>query len=100
MVPAMKPTKFMTNSPMMASQLNLRCKGDHKHQHLVGNRCRDAAFYPVPLVKAMLKGITLQAEDDYRLGVCKKIAQLSGNPESFQHVVLEASPTPDGQIRP
>ena len=64
MVPAMKPTRFMTNASSMAGQLNLRCKRNYEHQRLVGNRCKDAAFYPMPLVKAMLKGISLQHEQD------------------------------------
>ena len=29
-----------------------------------GSRCRDAAFYPVPLVKPMLKGISVTADAD------------------------------------
>jgi hypothetical protein len=77
MVPAMKPTRFMTNSSLMADQLNLRCKRDHEHQQLVGNRCKDAAFYPMPLVKAMLKGISLQHEQDRRMG---SVHQLSNVP--------------------
>ena len=28
---------------------------------MVGNRAKDAAFYPVPLVRAILKGISMQA---------------------------------------
>ena len=73
MVPAMKPTKFMTNSAAMADQLSQRCRGGHVHQHLVGNRCRDAAFYPLPLVQAMLRGITLQSHQDRRLGPANKM---------------------------
>ena len=53
----------------MASQLNKRCRGDHKHQPRVGNRCRDAACYPAPSIKAMLRGITLQAVQDKKLSV-------------------------------
>ena len=30
---------------------------DHEHQHLVGGRCAAAAFYPLPLVRAILRGI-------------------------------------------
>ena len=44
MVPALRPTKWLTNSSIMASQLDKKCKFDHKHQHLVGGRCKDAAF--------------------------------------------------------
>ena len=50
----------------MAAQLNKRCKRDHVHQALDGGRCRDAAFYPAPLVRAILKGMVLQAEEDHR----------------------------------
>ena len=64
MMPALKPTKFLTNSPLMASQLQLKCKRDHKHQPLVGGRCRDASFYPPGLVRAILKGMILQTKED------------------------------------
>ena len=61
MVPALKPTKFLTNSLVMSEQLQKKCDGSHSHQHLTGGRCKDAAFYPLPLVRAILKGIALQA---------------------------------------
>ena len=67
LMPALKPTRFMTNSHIMSRQLDKRCPKDHVHQQLVGNRCKDAAFYPAPLVKAMLKGITLQFEHDRQM---------------------------------
>ena len=57
MVPALKPTKWLTNSQIMSEQLNKRSDGSHQHQHLTGARCKDAAYYPIPLVRAMLKGI-------------------------------------------
>ena len=38
---AMKPTKFMSNSPQMLQQLSKRCDHSHKHQHLVGGRCAE-----------------------------------------------------------
>ena len=66
MVPALKPTKFMTNSQVMRDQLGRRCSRDHVHQPLVGGRCKNAAFYPVKLVKAILRGIALQAEQDFQ----------------------------------
>ena len=47
----------MSNSPQMLRQLSRRCDHSHKHQHLVGGRCADAAFYPLPLIRAMLNGI-------------------------------------------
>ena len=63
MMPALKPTKFLTNSEVMARQLSLRCPKNHDHQPLVGGRCKDAAMYPIDLVKAILKGISLQAKE-------------------------------------
>ena len=64
-LPAFKLTKCLTNSAIMAAQLNKRCKRDHVHQPLEGGRCRDAAFYPAPLVRAVLKGMVLQTEEDH-----------------------------------
>ena len=48
----------------MAEKLGKKCDFKHRHQHLVGGRCRDAAFYPAPLVKAILDGIATQASAD------------------------------------
>ena len=55
--PAMKPNKFMTSSIHMARQLQKRCDHSHVHQQLVGGRCKDAAYYPLPLIRAMLHGM-------------------------------------------
>ena len=55
LVPALKPTKWLTNSQVMSEQLSKRCDGSHQHQHLTGGRCKDAAFYPLPLVRSILK---------------------------------------------
>lgn len=65
MMPALKPTKFQTNSKLTLEQLQRRCNHQHKHQGLVGGRARDAAFNPAGLVRAMLRGMTLQAEEDH-----------------------------------
>ena len=46
----------------MKYQLSLQCDKSHVHQPLVGGRCRDAAFYPLPLAKAILEGIALTAD--------------------------------------
>ena len=61
----MKPTRFLSSSPHMTAQLDRRCDRSHNHQHLTGGRCADAAFYPLPLIQAILKGIkaTTTAED-------------------------------------
>ena len=55
--PSMKPTKFLASSIFMAKRLQARCDHSHVHQQLTGGRCKDAAYYPLPLIRAILKGI-------------------------------------------
>jgi len=62
--PAMKPTRFMTTSQAMADCLDRRCDRSHKHQHLAGGRAAEAAFYPLPLIQAILKGIRATADSE------------------------------------
>ena len=64
--PAKKATRFMTNSVHMSRQLCKVCDGSHIHQHLIGGRCAAAAFYPMPLVRAILSGMRDQSEHDRR----------------------------------
>ena len=63
--PRLKPTRFMSNSVPMPKQLSKICKGDHDHQPLLGGRAASAAFYPLPLIRAILQGIndTTQADN-------------------------------------
>lgn len=58
--PATKPTKFLTSSIYMARRLQRRCV----HQQMVGGRCKDAAYCPLPLIRTMLRGMhdTLMAQ--------------------------------------
>ena len=56
-LPAMKSTKFLTSSIHMARQLQTRCDRSHVHQQLVGGRCKEAAYYPLELIRAILQGI-------------------------------------------
>ena len=56
--PAMKATRFMTNSVFMSRHLSKVCDHLHAHQQLSGGRCADAAFYPLPLVKAIINGMS------------------------------------------
>ena len=56
-LPAMKPTNFLTNAPQLAALLQKRCDHSHRHQALEGNRCADAAFYPLDLVRTILRGM-------------------------------------------
>ena len=62
MVPALKPTKFMTNSEPMSRLLTKRCQHKHIHQPLEGNRCAAAAFYPIPLIRTLIRGMALQKQ--------------------------------------
>ena len=55
--PAKKPTKWMSNSKYMLDALVGRCDGTQPHQHLMGGRAAAAAFYPAPLLRAMIKGM-------------------------------------------
>ena len=59
---AMKPTRFMSNSPQMIQCLSRTCDKSHTHQPLAGGRCAAAAFYPLPLVRAILEGMRATTE--------------------------------------
>ena len=53
-----KPTKWMTNSPILAKLLLARCNGQHEHVRLEGSsRTKQAEAYPVALVKAILNKV-------------------------------------------
>ena len=41
----------------MARRLQKRCGQSQIHQQLVGGRCKDAAYYPLPPIRAMLRGM-------------------------------------------
>ena len=56
-IPAQKPTRWATSSPQMLSRLSKRCSRTHEHQPLLGGRAADAAFYPMPLITEILRGI-------------------------------------------
>ena len=59
-----KPTQFMTNSPLVAAQLERKCDRNHQHARLAGNRTKMAATYPPQLVDAICKGINEQIKAD------------------------------------
>ncbi len=54
-VPALKPTTFMTNSPEIAQALDRRCKCNHAHTHLKGDRAAAAAIYPNKLCQTIVE---------------------------------------------
>ena len=53
---AKKPTRFMTNSVEMYKTLNRKCKGEHRHVHLIDGRAKAAEVYPKKLCRAILRG--------------------------------------------
>ena len=55
--PAMKPTGFLAALIYMARRLHKRSDHSDIHQQLVGGRRKDAAYYPLPLIRAMLRGM-------------------------------------------
>ena len=61
-MPAMKPTKFASNSEMMLKRLSLTCPRQHQHQPLEGGRAKNAAFYPLELIEAIVRGMRDTAE--------------------------------------
>ena len=57
LVPARKPTKFMTNSRAVGAELKVRCNHRHEHQPLVDGRAKAAARYPPALCRAICRGL-------------------------------------------
>ena len=55
--PVKKPTMWITNSKHIARELQLRCQGDHPHEHLMGGKAAAAAQYPEPLCQAIVRGL-------------------------------------------
>ena len=54
---AMKPTKWAISSAQIATRLSKTCSKKHPHQHLVGGRAAQAAFYPNALIVKILRRI-------------------------------------------
>ena len=61
-MPALKPTKFASNSELMLKRVSRTCPREHKHQQLVAGRAKDAAFYPLELSEAIVRGMRDTAE--------------------------------------
>ena len=68
LVPAKKPTRFMTNSRALGQEFNQRCDSSHEHQSLVDGRAASAARYPDELCKAICRGI-IKEKMERRRGV-------------------------------
>ena len=95
LLPAKKPTRWMTNSPFMVDALNVRCDKSHQHQHLVGGRAADAAFYPPKLLRAILRGMALtrDAHNGVRL-LCENEKNFIDSFNSFVAAIPRESAIP------
>lgn len=60
--PALKQTRWMSNSHCMLARLDSRCPRDHRHQPLLGGRARDAHIYPDRLTLEILRGMVDQQD--------------------------------------
>ena len=60
---AMKPTRYMSNSPAMLNELTRLCNRTHAHQQRAGGRAKPAEAYPLVLVLATLRGMNRTAKD-------------------------------------
>lgn len=65
MLPAKKPTKWGSSSPHMLKRLNKRCDKSPQHQHPLGGRAANAAYYPPELITEMLRGIRDTADAEH-----------------------------------
>ena len=62
--PAKKPTSLLTNSVEVDRAMGVKCRGGHRHVHLMAGRARAAAHYPVKFCKSLCKGMRRQAKVD------------------------------------
>ena len=61
---AKKPTRFLTDSPLISRELTRKCDKNHEHGHLVSGRAGPAARYTNELCRAIVKGTIAQKEAD------------------------------------
>ena len=58
-----KGTRFLTNAPQIAVELEHRCNGNHKHLRLEGgDKCKRAQVYPDELCRAVCRGAAREKE--------------------------------------
>ena len=62
--PAKKPTSLFTNSVEVHRTSGIKCRGGHRHVHLMAGRALAAAHYPAKFCKALCKGMRRQAKVD------------------------------------
>ena len=69
-IPAKKPTGFLTNSWKVAERLSKRCDKSHKHGSLMEGRAKKAEEYPDELCRQICIGIKEQMAYDETLLCC------------------------------
>ena len=50
----------------MVDVLSKRCSKTHEHQHLMGGRAAAAAYYPLGLITAILRGMRSTADAEFK----------------------------------
>ena len=83
-----KPTRFVSNCPLLLQALSKRCQRDHQHQQLEGSsRTAKAAAWPPGLCKAILAGIN------------DSLINIAFPAEALEEAALGAEPidAPDGE---
>ena len=88
-----KRTKWVTNSPVLAKTLDVRCSNElgtepiHVHLHLINGLAKQAAKYPPKLVRAVLKALKAQMTQD---GEINHISMKFGGPDPTQEALLRS----------
>ena len=57
-----KPTRVATNLLLLASAINRRCEGGHRHVHLMSGKAKAAVRYPPEFCKAIVEGVSVCLE--------------------------------------
>jgi hypothetical protein len=70
--PIKKPTRYMSNAPMILQELERTCSGrggvcsnGRPHRVCAGHAAKAAAIYPMQLCKTLIRGMKLQLERDH-----------------------------------
>ena len=64
---AMKPTRWLTNSPAIAKELDRKCCGGHEHVHMLNGLAKQGQIYPVQLCQAIVRGLSKQIQHDQQV---------------------------------
>ena len=108
---SLNPTRVMSNAMPMLRKLQAVCRDSHKHQPLLGGRAAHAAFYPLPLSKAILEGMAAtvqkeksvtgmrEAEYDVSLNMSLVAAATESPDKPAQEMVGEIPKQSGGSVR-